>query len=262
MPDDVKLPGGMHVNKKIAIGVGIAAVGIAGVYYYRQKQASNAAASTSAAAATGSQIDPQTGYAYGSPEDQAALAAMAGGTLPTYNAASSAGGQVIGYDQYGNPIYGGGGGTIGTGPGSYTSNAQWTQAAEAEMGSNGADAIAAALGKYLLGQPLTTDQITVVQEAIAAQGYPPVSGSGGFPPSYNTAAVPPPVQSGSGTQVTVPNVVGQWQADARKTLASLGFKVTNTATLPGHSYKVTAQTPKAGTNAASGSTVRLTLKKE
>lgn len=258
MPDDVKLPGGAHVDKKIAIGVGAAAVLIAGVYYYRQKQAS--ASSTTAATASGSQIDPQTGYAYGSPEDQAALTAMSGGTLPTYDAASSVGGQVIGYDQFGQPVYGGGGGTGGpnSGPGSYTSNAQWTQAAEAMMGSTGADSIAAALGKYLLGQPLSTDQVTVVQEAIASQGYPPVSGSGGFPPSYNTAAVPPPVQSGP--QVAVPNVVGEYADAGRIKLTRAGFIVNEPVTPHGKRAKVVATAPTAGTKAAKGSTVNVSTR--
>ena len=63
------------------------------------------------------------------------------------------------------------------------------------MGSDGADAIAAALGKYLLGQPLTPDQITTVQQAIASEGFPPVAGLNGNPPGYITA---PPVGGNGG----------------------------------------------------------------
>lgn len=253
MPDDVKLPGGAHVDKKVAIGAVVVLLAIAGVYYYRQKQA----AATATPAPGSANIDPQTGYAYGSPEDQAALAAQSGGTLPTYDSASSVGGQVIGYDQYGNPVYGQGGGGGSPGPGSYTSNAQWSQMAEAAMGSTGADAIAAALGKYLLGLPLTTDQVTSVQQAIASQGFPPVPGSDGFPPSYKTASTPPPPQGG----VTVPSVTGVYGGDAHAKLEAAGFKWTDSRSVPANKRGlVTAQSPRARSNAKKGSTVHLTLR--
>jgi hypothetical protein len=196
MPGEtVTLPGGLHVKKNVAITVGIASVAVGGYFYYRQRKASQAAAAS--ATDPNAQTDPQTGFAYGSPQDQAALAGMSGATLGQSNTgASFQGGQVIGYDQYGNPIYGQG--QPGSGmPGAFVSNAQWTQAAEALMGSNGADAIAAALGKYLLGQPLTVDQVTSVQQAIAAEGYPPVAGVNGNPPGYQTAQ--PPSGGGGGT---------------------------------------------------------------
>jgi hypothetical protein len=198
MPDStITLPGGLHVKKKVAITVALGSVAIGGYFYYRQRQASQAAAATTATDSS-AQIDPQTGFAYGTPEDQAALAGLSGATLGQSNTgASFVGGQVIGYDQFGNPIYGQG--QPGSGmPGSFTSNAQWTQSAEALMGSDGADAIAAALGKYLLGQPLSPDQVTIVQQAIAAEGFPPNAGFNGNPPGYLTA---PPVggTGGGGT---------------------------------------------------------------
>ena len=191
--ETITLPGGLHVKKNVAITVGIASVAVGGYFYYRQRKASQAAAAS--ATDPNAQTDPQTGFAYGSPQDQAALAGMSGATLGQQNTGSSfVGGQVIGYDQFGNPIYGQG--QPGSGmPGSFVSNAQWTQSAEALMGSNGADAIAAALGKYLLGQPLTAEQVTTVQQAIAAEGYPPVAGVNGNPPGYQTAQ---PVSPGGG----------------------------------------------------------------
>src|SRR5215469_4989788 len=82
MPEGtVTIPGGLKIRKNVAIGIGIAAVGIGGYYYYKQKQAANAAAqdtSTQSQALSDQNVDPATGYAYGSPEDQAALAAMQG----------------------------------------------------------------------------------------------------------------------------------------------------------------------------------------
>jgi hypothetical protein len=180
----ITLPGGLKVKKNVAIGIGVGAVVVAGVIYYRNKQQTAAADTTGT---YGSGIDPQTGYAYGSPEDQAALAALSSGTTGQLDSASYVGGQTIGYDQYGNPVYGQGQGGL---PGAFTNNAQWTQAAESYMGSDGNDAIAAALGKYITGQDLQADQVTVVQSAIASQGYPPIAGPAGFPPSYHTAGNP------------------------------------------------------------------------
>lgn len=197
MADTVTLPGGIHAKKNVVIAVGLGSVLVAGYFYYRQKN--QAAAASTTATDSSAQIDPQTGFAYGSPEDQAALAGMSGATLGQSNTgASFVGGQVIGYDQFGNPIYGQG--QPGSGlPGAFTSNAQWGQSVEAAMGSNGADAIAAALGKYLLGQPLTADQVTTVQQAIAVEGYPPVAGFNGNPPSYQTVGGPTGTGGGGGS---------------------------------------------------------------
>lgn len=193
MPDTIHI-GGIKVNKKAAIAVGGISFVVAGVVYYRQKRqaAASASASTDTAAATGSDIDPVTGYAYGSPEDQAALDAMQSGTgLPSYDSSSSVGGQIIGYDGSGAPVYGNG--VVSTapnaGPGAFTSNAAWAQYAEDYLiNTTGADASAVgnALGKYISGQPLTADMISVVQQAIAFAGPVPVAGSSGNPPNWIT----------------------------------------------------------------------------
>ena len=229
MPEGtLTLPGGLKVKKNVAIGIGVAAVGIGAYAYYRNKQAQS-----TAQVDTGAQIDPQTGYPYGSQQDTAALAQLSGQTLPTANNASFVGGQIIGYDQYGNPIYGSGAGGFGGsgfgGPGGFSSNAQWTQAAESLMGSTGADAIAAALGKYLLGADLTEDQVTIVQQAIAAEGFPPVPGPNGFPPSYKTAQ-PPSGGGGGGTANPAVNPVQGLHAVARTTQIDVSWKATPNAT--------------------------------
>jgi hypothetical protein len=254
MPEGtVTIPGGLKLKKNVAIGIGIVAVGVGGYYYYRQKKAAAAAsaASTSAQSTALDQtgnIDPATGYAYGSPEDQAALNAMQGGGA---------------YGQYGSSGYYLGGPPSSNPqpvPQGFTSNAQWAQAAEQYMGSNGADAIAAALGKYLLGSPLTTDQVTLVQEAIAAEGTPPVPGTQvpGYPPSYKTDSGPPPQQG----MVTVPNVVGSSEGPAETALKNLGLKVSGIKppAKPGHHNMVTAQKPAGGSKVKKGSTVALTIK--
>lgn len=213
----ITLPGGLKVKKNVAIGIGVAAVIIAAAYYYRSRQAASSEPYTPSA-----EIDPQTGYPYGSPEDQAALAALSGSTIGQMDSSSWVGGQTIGYDQYGNPVYGQGGGGV---PGSFTNNAQWTQAAEAYMGSDGNDAIAAALGKYITGQPLTDTQVTTVQSAIASQGYPPIAGPTGFPPSYHTQEAPSP-----SAKPRAKNPVPGLEADPKYTQIDVHWRVLPNAT--------------------------------
>lgn len=195
---------GKKVNKMavFVIGGGLA---VGGVLYYRNKQ--SAAAATVASSGANTEIDPATGYAYGSPEDAAALANQGSYVSPTNS----------GYG-YGGYSGGSGSGVFGTGqPGSFTSNAEWAQFVEAyEVNNLGGDAptIGNAIGKYLTGQPLTTDNmISIIQSAIAIGGYPPVSGPNGNPPGYVTGTtgttIPPP---GNGNPPPPPGNTGVGQA--------------------------------------------------
>jgi hypothetical protein len=95
------------------------------------------------------------------------------------------------YGEYGGGFGGGGypfqygygtqtGGT--TGSTTPTTNAQWGQDAEAAMGSDGTDATAAAIAKYLGGSPVTEQQQLIIQEAIAVTGPVPVPSATGYPP--------------------------------------------------------------------------------
>lgn len=180
MADTIKIFGS-NVPKPLAIGGG-AAILIGGVFYYRKNQ-QKAASDASITTAGTNEIDPATGYPYGSPEDAAALNAQ---------------------NQYVNPSGGYAGGTqtaqpYGSSP-SFTNNADWSQFVERYMVDNmGADAVAVgnAIGKYITGQALTTDaMISIVQSAIAIGGYPPVAGPNGHPPGYVTVPLPPtPVPS-------------------------------------------------------------------
>jgi hypothetical protein len=154
------------------------------LYRVRKQNAANAAATAAANAAaqapgtgagTSDGTDPATGFPYGSAEDAAALTAQAGYISPT-DYLSSGGGS----GGYGGGYY----------PQQFTSNAAWAQAAEQYMTSvPGADATAIgnALGKYITGQPVTPDMQSLIDQAIAFEGYPPVAGPNGFPPSVNTA---------------------------------------------------------------------------
>lgn len=181
MPDTIKIFGS-NVPKPIVIGGG-AAIVIGGVFYYR-KNKEDAASKASVDAASSSEIDPATGYPYGSAEDAAALASQ-----DSYQSPSPSG--------YGYTGYAGGSGAVpfGSGaPGSFTNNAEWAQFVEAyEINNMGADgpAVGNAIGKYISGQPLTTDaMVSIVQSAIAIGGYPPVSGPNGHPPGYVTVPTP------------------------------------------------------------------------
>lgn len=194
MADTIKI-GGTNVPKPVAIGGAIAA-GVIGIYFYRnKKQKQDAAASVAAAGST--EIDPATGYPYGSPEDAAALASQNNYAMP--------GG-------YGFTGYAGGSGSspFGTGaPGNFNSNAEWAQYVENyEVTNLGGDAptVGNAIGKYLTGQVLTSDQQGLVQSAIAIAGYPPVSGPNGNPPGFATAnpgntQPPPPTPADTTNQV-------------------------------------------------------------
>ena len=254
MPDKVDVPIAGKVDKKVLIVGGVVVVAL-GYYFYKKQQAASqsaaaaqtTAADTTTAAQSDTNIDPQTGYPYGSPEDQAALASLSYGILPTDT----------GYGGVGYP-YPGSTGTGISGPGGYTNNAQWAQAAEASLGSDGNDAIAAALGKYLTGQDVTSDQQTIIQEAIAVQGTPPVPGPSGFPPSIHTSTPTPPTPTGN---VTVPNVVGKGldaaHTDLQKAGLTFNTKISSQGK-PGQERKVIAQNPRAGSSVKKGTYVSLT----
>lgn len=165
---------------KLAVGAG----GLVVVYMvYRSRSAATATSAAPAAAASGTGtdpagntgvIDPATGYVYGSPQDQAALAGQSGGGqyVSAYNAA--------GYNT----------GTVGTAS-AYGTNAQWAQAAEAGLSQVGYDPVTVAndLGAYLAGQRLTSGQAAVVWAAIAEYGQPPE----GAPPVTLVSATGPAV---------------------------------------------------------------------
>jgi hypothetical protein len=171
------------VPKKAAVLVGAGLALLVGVMYYRGKKQGGAAS----AAGASTEINPATGYVYGSPEDAAAMAAQ--GNYQT-------GGSV-----------GGGGGGGGNGQTGFTTNAQWVQSTITGMTNSGiisdASALSVAIGKYIAGQPVGDNTVarSLIEQAIAFNGPPPLAGPNGYPPSINTqnpvadqppATVPPP----------------------------------------------------------------------
>lgn len=180
----VKLPGIPPVKRNYLIAGGVL-LALAGIYWVRHRQAAAASADTSTTPAAAT--DPATGYPTGSPEDIAALQAQAAQSTAASAADGTSGG-------------GGGGGGLSVPPtaSGYASNGAWAQAAESYLVSSaGADAqtVAKALGAYIAGSTVTQAQKSVIEQAIAFAGYPPISGQGGYPPSIHAEApstTPPP----------------------------------------------------------------------
>lgn len=171
----VKIPGLGNQKKGMVLAVGIGGVAIVGIVLWRRHQAASTAASTAADSST--EIDPATGYSYGSPEDAAALAAQTAYTTPA-DLSSNDG-------IYSTP-------TTGTTVNPIASNDQWTQAAELYLTQTvGMDAgtASAALGVYINADDATETQKSIIEQAIAGVGYPPQQGTGGYPPSIKTGTV-------------------------------------------------------------------------
>jgi len=175
----IRTPMGPVKKKTALIGAG-AILLIGGIVWYRQKQTAN----DPDAMVTEAEINPATGFPYGSPEDAAALAAQAGYNSPTLTGGSGSG----------NP---GGSGSSNTDV-VVSNNAEWTQAVLEYVQNNGivedVSALATALGKYLSGAYVTDTDVALIQQAIAIKGQPPTAGASGYPPSLNRT---PP--SGGGT---------------------------------------------------------------
>lgn len=163
----IKTPIG-PVQKKTALLLGGGVVVIGAIVWYRQRQMGSESTPTEQ-----TEINPATGYPYGSAEDAAALAAQAA---------------------YVSPPASSGGGSSNVPPSnlSFSSNGQWTQAVIEYMITNSlledTGAMSAALGKYLTGAYVTDAQVSLIQQAIAVQGFPPIAGANGYPPSLNRNA--------------------------------------------------------------------------
>lgn len=243
----------------VYIGGGLVIV-VAGVVWFRSKHQSNSNSGnvTDPAGNVCSALDPNSGYCPGTPQDLAYQ--QSANTLVSSNPASYVGGQVIGYDQYGNPIYSSG--PSSPGPGSYTSNAQWAQAAQAYLMQNEPNAdpavIAAALGQYINGKPATEAQISIINQAITFEGIPPVGGPNGDPPGIITASTGTGGGTGS-TNVKVPNVIGMNFGKAFNTLVNANL-IPKPDSGINATYIVFTQSPKSGTSVKPHTEVTLTVR--
>ena len=180
------IPGLGHFSKKEMYVLGGGAVVVVGIALYRSHEKATAAAAAAAASTTNTgadtTIDPTTGLPAGSPEDTAELEQESEYANDT-NYGYSSGGYTDPYSS-----------TTG-----YTSNSQWSQAAQEYLTNyDGGDAatIGAALGAYLTGSYVTPAQVTIIEQAIAFEGAAPQPGTNGYPPSLNTT--PPSTTTGTG----------------------------------------------------------------
>lgn len=189
MSETVDIPG-VGATKKQYVYVGVAVVGVLAIMYFRHKSAagSSASSTTAVGASAGSDpypsdgttgnpsdpfsVDPATGITYGN--EQAGSSAFGAGV---FDAASAGGGSTTS-DQ------------SAPGPGTFTSNAQWSQYAEQYLIQTlglGAATVGNALGKYITGQAVTAQQESIINDAISIAGYPPVAGTGNYPPSIRVS---------------------------------------------------------------------------
>jgi chitodextrinase len=167
------------VDKRVLVGVGgVAAVFIGWKYY----QSRNADA-----------YDPDAEPVDPGMEDPGILPAVDGAVRPG--------------NDYGLPD-----GSDNSGSGSYgftgRTDSQWTQYATGQLTASESwsyTAIVSALGKYLKGKALSTDEQTIVQAAIAVAGYPPEHPNQPIVPGGNTkiTVAPTGVKVISKTSTTV-----------------------------------------------------------
>lgn len=212
----------MPLDRRWVIGGAVVVGGGIAFYLYEKSKKTTAAASTATA---------QPGYGYGY------------GNSYGYGGGSYGYGAGYGYGSFGGGTGGGTGGYAGgysggtnygygsaygygagSGSAQSTTNAQWSQNAVSALSGEGynATSVMAALGQYLMGGSLTSDQQAIVSAAIGAEGYPPQSGANGYPPAMNTSAPSgqstqgvTPSQPGGGTSSAVAGPISNLQSTAK-----------------------------------------------
>lgn len=203
MPDTINLPGVGPTNKKTVYLVGGLIVVVAGYGYYRSRNASVAPTPSDTTAtditATDSTYDPTldpTSQYYDMTSDPNSAYYQGG----VYDSGMSQ--YPIGAGLY-EPV---------TAPTGYTSNPEWSQAAEDYLANSvglSPTNVQAALGKYLTGGTVNDAQESIINQAIAAVGYPPQAGPNGYPPSIKKSAAP------SVTTLATPHMASHWQGKGK-----------------------------------------------
>lgn len=254
MPKTVNLFGHQVPRGVVITGVVVIVGGGGYLLYKRSTAAQTASAGAAGSSAYGYGTGGYGSYGY----DQAYGYGAAG-----YGQFTAQPQDVYGYGAYGYGYYdpatgqylGSGFGTNPTTPTPPTTNTnqEWAQAATAGLVAQGfvAKNVATALGLYLTGKPVNSDQESIITTAIGLEGDPPQDGAGGYPPAIHTTSTnhKPPAKS-----VTVPKVTGEAYADAARKLQSVDLVPRRGDANVGI---VTAQVPRAGSKAKSGSTVVL-----
>jgi hypothetical protein len=236
MADDVNLPV-LGKTKITWVVAGIAVLGgILGYAWWKHAQtaaAANAssisAPSAAASSAATSGIDPETGYPYGSTQDEEALQSL-------YGAGSYGGGTY--YEPYSTGTTSSASGTTIT-----TNNAWLQNIIDTNDTGYSTNQIIQAVSAWFSGTQISTSELSVIQTCEALYGAPPQS----LPAPNVSTTGNTGTQSGSDT---VPNVIGQSVSQAESALASAGF----TYSLSGPSTgTIWSQTPSAGYTSNGGS---------
>jgi len=177
-------------------------IAAAGIYWFLIRK--NAGRATDPAGNVG-QIDPATGFVYGSPQDRQALAGSSGGGGASDGSSGSSG---------------------STTAGAYQDNAAWGRAAINYLVGLGIDPAAAneSIQQYLSSQTLTPAQQANVNLAIQAIGAPPTL------PGPTGTPVPPVVTPPSGTVYATNPPTGLTVAGKTDTTVSLKWNASGNAT--------------------------------
>jgi hypothetical protein len=225
MADTIHVPGISKPLPKWAVFAGVGATGVAIVLYYRSKNQQNQQpTSTDQYPPDGTvgdpsdpySTDPATGLTYG---DEAV---GSGGTFGAFTGGSTGTGDT-------------GTGDTGTGGPPFSSNSAWSNWVIGQMQTQNSDLntgdLTDALGLYLAGQPVSPAQKTLVLDAEAIGGPPPVAGPGNYPPNVRTDG-----SKGGGSHATNP-VTGLKQTGAE---GFTGADISWTASAHATSYQVTS----------------------
>jgi hypothetical protein len=187
---DIKLPGLGPVPKKWFLIVGGGSVIVIGYVIIRRKKDTGTAAAGTTDAGTAALAGQPCVDANGNPGvyDDSGTCQVDTSALGGYYAGTGA----LGTSGVTAPVPGTGG---------FTTNGQWSQQAVMDMQSLGTavdvGTLTAALGAYINGQPVTPDQMSLIDQARAIEGDPPVAGPSGYPPAVKLQAstgqtTPPP----------------------------------------------------------------------
>lgn len=274
---DIKVPGIGDVPKKYVIGGVVVGGGIAVIVFLRARSSANAAAAANTTSNAGSTtansaIDPATGIPYSEEGGYGGYASSGidpATGIPYAEEAGYGGSDYGGYGAYGSGTgYDAAGYPIGSeadlqwqqqqsgGGSGITTNEEWLQAAENDLGNTAA--VTTALTMVLGGLTVTTAQKGIFDEALGIEGQPP----GGYPKPIKTSDTGGHPGGGGGGKVKIPNVDGLLVEQASQILTAQGLKVSAPKGLPGQLHVVTSTTPSINSSVNSGSTVTLHFKTE
>jgi PASTA domain len=260
---DVKVPGGGKVPKKAAAAGLIIVATLIGVSYYKKRR--SAPGSAAAAATTTDQFPPDG--TTGNPSDPYSTDPATGQTYGNETAGSGGTFGAFGTGAGTGPVDAGPGAASGNpqtpgGP-PFANNAAWSdwviQELQAVNPGINTGALINAIGLYLDGQPVSVAQKTLILDAEAFGGSPPVAGPAGYPPKVRLDGSKGP---GPHTTEIVPEVKGERAKAAADKITAAHLKASIPARKPGVAYVVTSTSPAAGRRVPEGSTVRLAIRAE